>query len=124
MNLLDSNILICSYSEAYSYLRELIWSEDSSVSEISRLEVMGFHGLKESEENYLRDIFLALENHEINSLVLDEAIHLRKTYKMKIGDSIIAATAIIHHLDLYTRNEIDFLKIPKLKVVNPVKIVG
>lgn len=46
MKIIDSNILIYSYSEEYKYLRELIWSEGVFASEISRLEVLGYHGLK------------------------------------------------------------------------------
>ena len=120
MKIIDSNILIYSYSEEYKDLRELIWSEGVFASEISRLEVLGYHGLKEQEENYLKDIFLVLKMHQIDIQVLDEAIHLRKTYKIKLGDSIVAATALIHGLELYTRNTVDFLKIPGLRVINPI----
>ena len=50
--------------------------------------MLGYHGLKEQEENYLKDIFLVLRMHQIDIQVLDMAILLRKTYKIKLGDSI------------------------------------
>lgn len=120
MKILDSNILIYSYSEAYKYLRELIWSDDASASEIPRLEVLGYHGLTEKESQYHKDAFLILKTYEIDIRVLDQAIHLRRDHKMKLGDSIVAATALVHGLEIYTRNTADFLKIPGLKVVNPI----
>ncbi len=120
MKILDSNIIIYSYSEAYKYLRELVWSDDASASEISRLEVLGYHGLSEKESQYHKDAFLVLKTHKIDSQVLDQAIRSRRDHKMKLGDSIVAATALVHGLEVYTRNTADFLKIPGLKVVNPI----
>ncbi len=120
MKILDSNILIYSYSDGYKHLRQLVWSDDAFASEISRLEVLGYHGLDKSEEEYFHDVFLVLKTHEIDVPVLDEAIRLRKAHKMKLGDSIVAATALIHGLEVYTRNMADFMKIPGLKVVNPI----
>lgn len=122
MKLLDSNILIYSFYEEFIYLRELIWSDDVFISEITRLEVAGFHGLSVSEEAYFHDIFLVVKSQGVDSRVFDEAIRLRKTYKMKLGDSIIAATAVVYGLDLFTRNMADFIKIPELKVVNPITV--
>jgi predicted nucleic acid-binding protein len=120
MKILDSNILIYSYSEAYKYLRELIWSENVFASEISRLEVLGFHGMTKPEEEYFLDLFFILKTHEIDRLVLDEAIQLRKSHKMRLGDSIVAATALVPGLEIYTRNVADFVKVQGLKVINPI----
>ena len=120
MKVLDSNILIYSFYEEYKYLRELIWGKDVFVSDISRLEVTGFHGLSQSEEEYFNNIFLILKTHEINTQIIDKAIELRRAYKMKLGDSIIAATALVNEHELFTRNMVDFIKIPDLKVVNPI----
>ena len=120
MRIIDSNILIYSYSDVHKYLRPLLLESDIHVSEITRLEVLGFHGLSREEEVYLTEVFLEIQVIEINSLFMDEAIRLRKTYKMKLGDSIVAATAVLNGLELYTRNVADFNKIPGLVVVNPV----
>ncbi len=120
MKLLDSNILIYSFSDPHHYLRELVWGEDAFASEITRLETLGFHGLSVEEEDYYKDVFLVLQTRKIDRQVLDEAIRLRRTYRMKLGDSIIAATAVLNGFELYTRNMSDFEKIPGLKVVNPL----
>jgi predicted nucleic acid-binding protein len=38
---------------------------------------------------------------------------------MKLGDAIIAATAIVRNLKLITNNTKDFLNIKNLKVIDP-----
>lgn len=120
MKILDSNILIYSFGDDFRYLRPLILEQDTFVSEITRLEVLGFHGLSKSEEAYFTEMFLEVRILEIDIPTIDEAIRLRRDFKMKLGDSIVAATALVHGLEVYSRNTADFLKIPGLKVVNPI----
>jgi len=120
MKILDSNILIYSFSDTYHFLRPLILEPNTFISEITRLEVLGFHGLSKIEEVYFTEIFLEVRILEIDIPTIDEAIRLRRDHKMKLGDSIVAATALVHGLEVYTRNTADFLKIPELKVINPV----
>ena len=120
MKLLDSNIIIYSYQSAYAYLKPLVIDLDSAVSAISRLEILGFHGISAGEETYCQNVFTILQEFPVNELVLLKAIELRKNYKLKLGDSIVAATAIVEGCELYTRNTGDFTKIPNLVVVNPI----
>lgn len=120
MKLLDSNILIYSYQKAYRYLKNLVLDPSNSVSEISRLEVLGFHKLSEEERNYLESVFFILNTIPINKEVIDKAIELRKKYKIKSNDSIVAATALLNDLELFTRNTSDFENIEGLKIKNPI----
>jgi predicted nucleic acid-binding protein len=53
--------------------------------------------------------------------IFDRAIHVRKLYHLKLGNSLIAATALVHELTLYTRNLRDFEKVAGLKCINPIK---
>ncbi|HAL83190.1 MAG TPA: hypothetical protein DCO83_13965 [Mucilaginibacter sp.] len=46
-------------------------------------------------------------------------IELRKKYKIKLPDALIAATALHYRLILITRNISDFNKIAGLKIINP-----
>ena len=56
----------------------------------------------------------------INETVVDKAIELRQQFKMKSNDSIIAATALLNNMDVYTRNVDDFKNIIGLTVINPI----
>lgn len=118
--MIDSNIVIYSLSDEYTYLRKLLIDESAAVSEITRVEVLGYGGLKTDQEEYFRNIFSYVPIIIPNQEVFDKAIDIRKKYNLKLGDSIIAATALIHDLTLYTRNLKDFEKISALKSLNPI----
>ena len=51
--------------------------------------------------------------------VVERTIELRKLYKIKLPDAIIAATAIVHDFTLISRNDKDFARITELKYLNP-----
>lgn len=108
--LIDSNILIYSYSTKYEYLRELIVNESCVLSEISRVEVLGYHRLKEEEEKYFKDVFDYASVIIPDQSIFNQAIEIRKKFNLKLGDSLIAATAIVHKLEIYSRNLEDFEK--------------
>lgn len=120
--LIDSNILIYSYSDEFDYLRDLIINEACVISEISRIEVLGYHALKQDEEKYFEGIFdyvsIILPDQEI----FNRAIEIRRKYNLKLADSVIAATAAINYLEIYTRNLSDFERVMGLKSINPVQL--
>ncbi|MFC0516535.1 type II toxin-antitoxin system VapC family toxin [Mucilaginibacter angelicae] len=119
--LIDSNILIYSYQNEYSYLRELITGDLANLSEISRVEVLGYHRLKNDEEQYFNDVFSFVPVIFPSREIFELAVQVRKRYHLKLGDSIIAATALANDLTLYTRNISDFDKIEDLQCVDPLK---
>jgi toxin FitB len=55
----------------------------------------------------------------MDSEVIDKAVSLRQQRKLTHGDSIIAATALLHNLTLVTRNVDDFSHILNLNIENP-----
>lgn len=120
MFLIDSNIIIYSYSNQYEYLRSLFFKESAFVSEITRVEVLGYHKLTNEEESYFQDIFNFLPVISPSLQIFYTSITIKKTYNLKLGDSIIAATALINGLSIYTRNLSDFKKITSLKCTDPI----
>ncbi|OAI15928.1 hypothetical protein A1507_12650 [Methylomonas koyamae] len=119
--LLDSNILIYAVLPQYASLRQWFAQQANlGVSEISRLEVLGYHRLTETDKRDFRRMFNTLMVYPIYSVVIDSAIHLRQQRKMSVGDAIIAATALENRQTLVTRNIQDFTWVEGLKVVNPL----
>lgn len=55
----------------------------------------------------------------INDSIIQETIRIRKSFKIKLPDALIAATAIINNLTLLADNDKDFKKVPELKYLNP-----
>ena len=55
----------------------------------------------------------------IDEIIADKTIELRKKYKIKLPDAIIAATAIVYNLILVSLNITDFNKIEGINIINP-----
>lgn len=120
MKILDSNIIIYSYQPAFSFLKPLVTDTANAISAITKVEVLGFYGLQPGEKTYCESVFSVLKVHPLDDFVIDEAIRLRRTFKMKIGDSLVAATALVYNAELFTRNITDFKSISGLEVINPI----
>jgi len=54
----------------------------------------------------------------LNEDIVAKTIELRKKYKIKLPDAIIAATALVFNLVLITHNTIDFKNIKNLKMMD------
>ena len=119
MKILDSNLIIYSSQTEFQFLKPIINQPDSYVSEISKLEVLGYHKINVIDENYFESQFAVLKIIPIDKSVIDTAIDLRQKKKMSVGDSIIASTALLYDYELYTRNTSDFGWIKGLKIINP-----
>ncbi|MDX2283189.1 MAG: type II toxin-antitoxin system VapC family toxin [Bacteroidia bacterium] len=118
--LLDANILIYASQPAYAYLRGLLTDPLCALSDFTRLEVLGFHGLSQAERGWFEAVCRNLYRYPVTEEVLTPAILLRQARRMSAGDAIIAATALLHGLELQTRNLKDFSHIPGLALHNPV----
>jgi toxin FitB len=119
MRILDSNIIIYASQTTLNYLTPFLKDPNNFVSEITKLEVLGFHNFDNFAKQQMTELFDNLNIIPINSIVIDKAISLRQNRKMAMGDSIIAATALIFGYELITRNVKDFEKL-NIKVTNPM----
>ena len=81
---------------------------------------MGFNRLDDNSKRYFESVFYSLTVLPITHQVIDIAIGLRQQRKLSVGDAIIAATALLYNLDLYTRNTTDFDWIDGLKMFDPI----
>lgn len=117
--LLDSNIIIYSAQPENGFLRQLIAERAPAVSAVSYVEVLGYHRLTETERQYFEAFFTEAQVLPLSQAVLDKAVRLRQAKKIKLGDSLVAGTALLHDLTLVTRNVDDFKGIDGLRVMNP-----
>jgi|SRR6185369_11771216 len=117
--LLDSNIIIYSAQPENEFLRQLIAEQTPAVSAVSYVEVLGYHRLSDAERAHFEAFFAEAQVLPLSQQVLDAAVRLRQTKKIKLGDSLVAGTALLHNLTLVTRNIDDFTGIEHLKVLNP-----
>lgn len=121
--LIDSNVIIDFASvglpEKGSDFVENLFDTDFLISVVTKIEVLGFNDipaklLAMDEFVNTADVLL------LDELVTNQTILLRRNYKkLKLGDAIIAATAMINDLILISRNVSDFKNIEGLQVINP-----
>jgi predicted nucleic acid-binding protein len=122
-HLIDSNVLIdytaLRLPEKGSDFVENLFDSDFLISVATKIEVLGFNDLPEK--------LLAMEEFvnsattlTLDELVTNQTIQLRRDYKkLKLGDAIIAATALVHNLIVISRNVSDFKNITGLQVIDP-----
>lgn len=120
MILVDSNIVIYAARPEHEALRLLIGNEDAAVSVLSRIEVLGYHRLQADERNLLERLFDSLLVLPVTDEVADRAIALRQLRRISLGDSVIAATALVAGLKLVTHNTSDFDRIDGLELDDPL----
>lgn len=119
MTLADTNLIIYAADPTHPKVRAWVTAVLPAVSAATRVEALGYHRLTATEEAQLLLLFGQLAVLPITTAVQDEAIRLRRLRGMKLGDALIAATAIVHGFDLATRNLKDFARIPGLTVFDP-----
>lgn len=95
---------------------------DPQLSVISRMELLAWPNASDKQLNVL-ETFIA--NSTVFSLpepVVLESIRIRKNFRVKLPDAIIAATSLVFELTLITRNTTDFEKIPGLNLIHSYQI--
>lgn len=88
------------------------------VSLISTIEVLGFSRLTSKDKLTFETYLASVEILPLGREVITEAIRLRQQRKRSLGDSIIAATALLYNLPVLTNNTPDFDDITGLKVIS------
>jgi hypothetical protein len=120
MKLIDSNILIYAARPEHAALKALLQGGDVAVSNISRLEVLGYHKITEDQKKFFNAIFSLVKIIDVDNKVINKAIEIRQAKNISVGDAIIAATAQLYSLELITRNVDDFKHITSITIKNPI----
>ncbi len=122
--LIDSNILIYASKQVEGMIAFMsnVKLKDARVcaSWCTYIEALGYHKLTPDEKDYLEVAFSAIEKLDVSEQVAGKATELRQQRRMGLGDSIIAATAIVNGLCLVTHNTQDFDWIDELAITDPI----
>jgi predicted nucleic acid-binding protein len=119
MILCDTNILIelYRYNAGIIAAVEAIGQDNVAVSDVTRAELF-VGALNKRELQILRNDVNQLTILPIQSEISTTAISLLEKYRLSHGldfhDALIAATAIFHHIELFTLNVKDFIFIPEV----------
>jgi toxin FitB len=119
MRLVDSNIIIYATAPENEWLRTWLEVEPFAVSQISQIEVLGYHQITPEEITDLEEFLYSSNIVPVTDGATKKAIALRQRRKMSLADSILAATALENDWELGSRNVDDFEWIAELRLVNP-----
>ena len=110
----DTNALI--YLLSGNQCMEPYLSASLLVSVISEMELLSFPELREGEEKTIRAFLDACAVLPLNTGVKETAIFLRRKYRVKLPDAIVAATAVSYGVPLLTADK-GFTRISELQLI-------
>ena len=116
--LIDTNVILDVMggklpAKSEIFLSQII-DDHINLSAINKIELLGFSNV----EQVLIDLVSFAVIYHIDDEIIDVTIELRKKYKIKLPDAVIAATAIVNDLTLISHNFKDFQKITELNYKN------
>lgn len=112
--LIDTNIalFLLNGNETVAAILE---GSDVHLSFITELELLGYSDITEKERTGIRHFISDCRTTDITDEIKELTVTLRKNYKLKLPDSIIAATAI--YLDIpFLSADKAFKKVKELKL--------
>lgn len=90
-------------------------------SVISEMELLSYSGITAEEEINIKSLLLDCKEISLTDEIKEKTIEIRKKYKTKLPDALVAASAIVNNLPLITAdkgfNQIEELD---LKLIVPV----
>jgi predicted nucleic acid-binding protein len=113
--LFDSNAILY-LAQGNKTLLELTQNTGICISSFTRFEILSYWNIKQEEIILFEDFFNNVEEFHIDNSIFEIGIHLRKKYKMKTIDSLIAATAFVHNIPLVTCDK-DFKNIEEITLL-------
>ncbi len=113
---LDTNIILYLLNGDQT-LAEILNGKQLYISIITELELLAYNGITAKEEKIVKKFISQCKTITINNQVKQETIRIRKTYKTKLPDSIIIATALYLDLPLIT-SDVEFKKVDELTMIH------
>jgi len=117
--LLDTNAVIAVLSGHDLLVRQLSKAKWLGISVISHIEFLSFPNLLDEDKalfaEYLKQL-VVLGVEENNTDLIETIVRVRKQYRLKLPDAIIAAMAIYQNADLVTADH-GFHAVSELSIV-------
>ncbi len=113
--LLDTNIVLYILNGDQDLL-SFLNNQYIYISIITEMELLSFHSISKDEFRSLKSFLDELDVTPLDDKVKDVAIEVRKKYKLRLPDSIVAATAVVYDIPLITADK-QFKAISELQLL-------
>ncbi len=84
------------------------------LSVINKIEILGYPNLSLEEEKVFNLLINNAILHPIDNVIIEKTIEIKKNYRIKLPDALIAATCLVYQLEIFTLNLKDFKNITDL----------
>jgi predicted nucleic acid-binding protein len=96
----------------------LLIDENPKISLITKIELLCWR-TEPAIESAIVDFVEICQTFPISERVVGECVKIRRQFRSKIPDAIIAATALVEGFTLVTNNTKDFEQIHGIQLINP-----
>jgi predicted nucleic acid-binding protein len=112
---LDTNIILFLLN-GDSVIARIIGNKRPHISFITEMELLSYNKLSTTYEARIKSFLSECDVVEMNPVIKATAIKIRKNHRMKLPDSIIAATGAFLNMPLLTADE-EFNKLKSLQIL-------
>jgi predicted nucleic acid-binding protein len=102
--LVDTNIILYLL-DGSDELEKFLQGKDLYISFITELELLGYKDITQKQERQIVDILSDCSIISMSNLVKERYVEIKKKYKLKLPDAIIAASAIAFDMPLITSDK-------------------
>lgn len=120
--LIDTNVIIDYTSNLIpgngTAFVENIFNTAFNTSVVVKIEVLGYNDVL-AKMQLLEEFLSSATIFPLDDAIILKTIELRRIKKIKLGDAVIAATALVYNLVIITRNTADVNNITGLTCIDP-----
>jgi len=111
----DTNICIYLLNDDH-VVADLLNGNQIYISFITEIELYAYHSKNASAKPILDDFIASVNVVNMNNVIKQKTIAVRRDYKLKLPDSIIAASALVENISYITSDK-GFRKITELDFI-------
>jgi|SRR3972149_1385300 len=112
----DTNIILYLFN-GDERISEILSGKQLYISFITELEILSYRGISKSGLIKAEQFLSQCKIIDINAGIKKKSVEIRKTFSLKLPDSIVAATAMYLELPLISADS-DFKRIKELELIH------
>lgn len=120
----DTNVVIYYLQKQFSssserFVDSTLLHNPPALSVISEIELLCWRNATKEQIDILKSFISQISVFNLTDEIKCATIDIRRTYKVKLPDALIAATALVNDYPLLTNNTKDFKAISGLHIIDP-----